>query len=89
MSTAQCAEIAATSDVFIGMDSGMSHLCHSVGIPMLLLNWMAIDRFHPKKTFFRFSAVAEAIKIAESLAEDCSPWVEMVRRAEEESEPSP
>jgi len=89
MSTSQCAEIATTSDVFIGMDSGMSHLCHSVGIPMLLLDWVALDRFHPKKVFYKFSKVAEAIKIAEDLSRDCSAWVEMVKRAEEASEPSP
>lgn len=81
-STSQCAEIAATSDLFIGMDSGMSHLCHSVGIPVLMLNWVALDRFHPNKVFYRFEKVTEAIKVSEMLLKDASAWVLKLAKGE-------
>jgi hypothetical protein len=35
----ECLEIAATCDAFIGVSSGMSHVMHSVGIPMFLLSY--------------------------------------------------
>jgi len=75
LSVSECAEVAATSDLFIGMDSGMSHLCHSVGTPVLLLDWEALDRFHPKKKFLRFNKVSEAIKMAELLEMSPSLWL--------------
>jgi hypothetical protein len=78
-SVAQCAEIASKSDLFIGMDSGMSHLAHSVGLPTLLLDWVALDRFHPKKSFYRFQNAKEAISIAEGL----------IKQAKEASEQGP
>jgi len=79
LSVSQCAEIAATSDLFIGMDSGMSHLAHSVGVPTLLLHWEALDRFHPKKLFYRFGNAKEGIRIAEGLLKDFSPWLKMLK----------
>jgi hypothetical protein len=32
-------EIAADSAFFVGVDSGMSHLCHSVGLPIFLMEY--------------------------------------------------
>jgi len=86
MSVHECVEAAATSDVFIGMDSGMSHLCHSVGVPMILLDWEGLDKHHPKKTFYRFNRVSQAIKLAKSLMKDPEPWLDMVKLAREENE---
>ena len=74
---AQCVDVASTSDLFIGMDSGMSHLAHSVGLPVILLDWVALDRFHPGKAFFRFQNAPEAIKLAERLLRDVSPWIDL------------
>lgn len=37
MSLKKCVEIAATSDAFFGVESGMSHLCHSVGVPIFIM----------------------------------------------------
>jgi hypothetical protein len=34
LSVRECVELAATSRLFIGMDSGMAHLCHSVRVPL-------------------------------------------------------
>jgi len=35
----ECVEIAANSAFFVGVDSGMSHLCHSVGVPIFLMEY--------------------------------------------------
>lgn len=78
MSVKQCVDAAATSDLFIGMDSGMSHLCHSVGLPMFLCDWPALDRHHPDKRFIRFSSYDEAVaKMTALLASEPSEkwWV--------------
>jgi hypothetical protein len=34
-----CVEAAATSDAFIGVDSGMAQLCYCVGVPVLLVSY--------------------------------------------------
>jgi len=60
---AECVGLMAESDLFVGMDSGMSHVCHSVGTPMLLYRWRGEDRldfYHPGKAFERFGTVDEA-----------------------------
>lgn len=73
LSVADCARIASECDLFIGMDSGMSHLAHSVGVPTLIRDWTALDRFHPKKSFYRFQNAKQAIFLAEGLSERASP----------------
>lgn len=45
LSLAECVEIMATSDLFLGVDSGMSHVCHSVGIPTYILRSRLSDGF--------------------------------------------
>jgi hypothetical protein len=39
LSVAECVEQAARSAFFLGVDSGMAHLCHSVGVPVFLLEY--------------------------------------------------
>ncbi len=39
MTVAECVEAMANSAFFIGCDSGMSHLAHSVGLPLFLLEY--------------------------------------------------
>jgi hypothetical protein len=39
LSVRECVDIAADSAFFVGVDSGMSHLCHSVGVPIFLLEY--------------------------------------------------
>jgi hypothetical protein len=39
LSVAECVEQAAKSAFFLGVDSGMAHLCHSVGVPIFLLEY--------------------------------------------------
>lgn len=63
LTLAECIRLMAESDLFVGMDSGMSHLCHSVGTPMLLHKWRGkdmLDVYHPGKAFERFGSVEEA-----------------------------
>jgi hypothetical protein len=67
MTVEQCAKAAASSDLFVGMDSGMSHLCHSVGLPVLLADWPAIERYHPGKRYLRFSDSSRAIALMSSI----------------------
>jgi hypothetical protein len=39
LSLRQCAEVAAESDLFFGVDSGMMQLCYSVGVPVFLIGY--------------------------------------------------
>ena len=39
LSVKECIDAAVDSAFFVGVDSGMSHLCHSVGLPMFLLEY--------------------------------------------------
>jgi hypothetical protein len=38
-----CAEIAAASDLFFGVDSGMMQLCYAVGVPVFLIGYRMSD----------------------------------------------
>lgn len=67
MTIKECVEAAAASDLFIGIDSGMSHVCHSVGVPVLISDWERIDEFHYRKDFMRFSGAEQAIGIMKSI----------------------
>lgn len=63
MSIEECIRTASKAALFIGMDSGMSHICHSLGIPVLIYDWPRIDEFHRNKTFSRFKTADEAIAL--------------------------
>lgn len=45
ISLEECVNIIAGSDMFIGVDSGMSHICHSVGIPTYILKNRLSSKF--------------------------------------------
>lgn len=68
--------IMLNSKIFVGICSGLSHIAHSVGIPVFLkkfendynnsipddLNWVKfIENFHPNKNFSLFSNIDELI----------------------------
>ena len=63
----ECIRVAAESRFFIGICSGMSHLCHSVGVPTFLYHWQGegdsahldIRDFHKAKRFELFRTVDE------------------------------
>ena len=57
----ECVEIAATSDVFVGVCSGMSHLRHSVGIPVYLVGHKRLHRYHPGKKYTYCKDIPEFI----------------------------
>lgn len=39
LSVGACVEAAATSDLFVGVDSGMTQLCYAVGVPVFLIRY--------------------------------------------------
>jgi len=39
LSLSQCAEVAAESDLFFGVDSGMLQLCYAIGVPVFLISY--------------------------------------------------
>ncbi|MDP2354557.1 MAG: FkbM family methyltransferase [Beijerinckiaceae bacterium] len=52
LSVKKCVEIAANSAFFVGVDSGMSHLCHSVGVPIFLLEYrLPVHTTHGGKAY--------------------------------------
>ncbi|NIJ52328.1 glycosyltransferase family 9 protein [Dyadobacter arcticus] len=61
MSLEENIKIAASSDFFIGIDSGVSHLCHSVGIPIVLIrnrltsNYLKVT--HAKKAYVEVESI--------------------------------
>lgn len=52
VSLAECMNIATESIAFVGVCSGMSHLCHSVGVPMFIIGPIGhVKRFHGTKIY--------------------------------------
>ena len=47
----ECVQIAATSDLFVGVCSGMSHVCHSVGVPVYLVGHPRLHQYHIGKEY--------------------------------------
>jgi hypothetical protein len=43
LSLRQCAQLAAESDLFFGVDSGMLQLCYAVGVPVFLIGYRMSD----------------------------------------------
>ena len=56
---AQSIYIMTKSDFFIGICSGMSHVAHSVGLPVYLKDWRHLKRSHPGKDYFAFDENSE------------------------------
>ena len=54
MSIKECVDILAKSEIFVGVDSGMSHIGHSVGTPVCIVSNANIDwiaQWHHNKNF--------------------------------------
>jgi hypothetical protein len=47
-------EILSQSELFVGIDSGMSHVAHSVGVPVFLKYHAELDLCHPNKEYVAF-----------------------------------
>lgn len=63
LSVAQCVEIASESAFFVGVDSGMSHLAHSVGVPMFLLqHQLPIVTSHRGKAYIHCDGVHDLLR---------------------------
>jgi len=60
----QCISEMAASKFFIGIDSGMSHLAHSVGVPVILVqSSFDFSKFHSGNEFTSISEVSELIPV--------------------------
>jgi len=47
-------EILSQSELFVGIDSGMSHVAHSVGVPVFLKYYAELGLCHPNKEYVAF-----------------------------------
>lgn len=53
MSVDRCVSLASEAAFFVGVDSGMSHLCHSVGLPMFVMEYRyPVWHCHSNKTHY-------------------------------------
>lgn len=60
----ECVEAMAAATVFIGIDSGMSHIAHSVGVPMIIVkNQFDLEPYHESKTYALADGADQAIEI--------------------------
>src|SRR5262249_11725273 len=46
--------ILSQSELFVGIDSGMSHVAHSVGVPVFLKAYAELPLCHPNKAYVAF-----------------------------------
>lgn len=66
-----CVRIASQSDLFIGVSSGMSHLTHSVGTPMFLIEYkLNLDYAHRGKKFTRCFGTDDCIEKVRKFANE-------------------
>ena len=56
-------KIASECDMFIGICSGMTHVCYSVGIPVYIQNWKKLKHYHPGKKYITFENEENIFKI--------------------------
>lgn len=67
MTLAQAVHEMATASLFIGCDSGMSHVAHSVGVPMILVEYrLPIITTHRHKNFIHARGTDEFIRLIEA-----------------------
>ncbi len=63
LSVAQCVQAVVESVFFVGVDSGMSHLCHSVGVPMFLLEYkLPVVTTHRGKAYIQCQGVGDLLR---------------------------
>lgn len=66
LSIKQCVELASESSMFFGVCSGMSHLCHSVGLPVFILEYgLFVPPFHVNKKYTRCCGTKKFLEEAE------------------------
>jgi len=53
-SMSELIEILSQSELFVGIDSGMSHVAHSVGVPTFLKYYAELGLCHPNKEYVAF-----------------------------------
>ncbi len=76
LSIAQCVRIASESAFFVGVDSGMSHLCHCVGVPMFLIeNRLPIITCHRGKAYIPCKGVEDFLRHKFPTWVDCQRFI--------------
>jgi hypothetical protein len=64
MSVTDIIQHLARSDAFIGVDSGIAHLAHSVGVPRFLLQYQhPLSQAHPHKHYVTCPSVPQAMHL--------------------------
>ncbi len=63
LSVAKCVDIAANSAFFVGVTSGMACLCHSVGVPMFLLEYqLPVVTTHRGKSYIHCQGTEDFLR---------------------------
>jgi hypothetical protein len=76
LSVAQCVRVATESAFFVGVDSGMSHLCHSVGLPMFLIeNKLPVITCHRGKAYIPCKGAEDFLKHKYPTWVDCQRFI--------------
>ena len=67
-------QILSRSTLFVGIDSGMSHVAHSVGVPVFLKQYPELELCHPNKEYVAFDDGADLeLKLSEIAKADRKP----------------
>ena len=69
-------DILSKSELFVGIDSGMSHVAHSVGVPVFLKQYDELELCHPNKDYVAFRDgvdLTRKLSEAPSLSQKPSP----------------
>jgi hypothetical protein len=72
----QIIDILSRSELFVGIDSGMSHIAHSVGVPVFLKHYDELQLCHPNKDYVAFRDgvdLTHKLSEAPSLSQKPSP----------------
>lgn len=69
----ECIAHLAASAFFVGIDSGASHIAHSVGVPTFLYGWAELDAAHAGKVYTAFRRWEDVVRVGAARRWDLSP----------------
>jgi hypothetical protein len=78
-SLSEVIQILSRSTLFVGIDSGMSHVAHSVGVPVYLKHYPELELCHPNKEYVAFDDGAD---LTRRLSEVPSLSARMIAKAD-------
>jgi hypothetical protein len=62
LTVSESIKVASECDMFIGICSGMAHVCYSVGIPVFIQDWKQLKKFHPNKSYTTYEGEDDLIR---------------------------